>query len=522
MPNSNKQHNFKPIYWTTAALICWYIMIGWYLQQHHLWDSEALFLKEKAQIVAQNNHSIIQTLIITYPVLPFFGTLLFQWVGLLAPVIFSAINVALLCAIISYGMIVYRLPKYALVAMTIVFFLHPGLVWLGASGNGYVVLLVAFFFILTGLYEYYLREMAFHITFAGFFMLMSLFVDIRFFWVIAFSVPILVFLAQRRYRIDKQEEGELLKEVEKEFRRPLLMREQAVFSMILFLPLLVGATYLFFNHLFVGDWVFFLRSPYASWRVIEHFIYQRFHDNYPWGAMSYPFYEEGLWDIFMHILFVAPTFFLLGRWALKTPVLLGLAVLPCCYLLIIFYGYGEYPRVSYYMLLWVVGAVGIIYEYSAQSIRWWKILVVLQILSTGTSWYYFRYSNIEEERSFASIIWGGKPILPEDKIAAEQVADYLRKNLKPTERVLLDDALGFPIVAFHGDVRRFILPFQSKFFLLSLSTPSVSAAYIVAQKKYAPLHAWDKVAIKKDALVWWGEDYKTVFTAGDWEVLKRD
>lgn len=246
----------------------------------------------------------------------------------------------------------------------------------------------------------------------------------------------------------------------------------------LFMSVVTICTWLYMNWLFTGDAYYFLHSQSSGLQL---------------PATQAFLQQEGFWlswfRSFAWIAQVVPVYLCLVGWLLwqkqhwqLTSLML---LLPVIFLVAAFWQGTFMPEVSRFGIF-----IGIIPLFLRQfpPVKLWQHLVltaalVASLLSSGAMLQQNQF--IPEE----TILWRQltQQTLPssrsvqqwaQQKQAQQQIAQVLHEKLLPGQRVLMDDAVNFPIIYLVNNASQFILPYQNEFFL-ALQQPELLTDYIL-------------------------------------------
>ena len=246
---------------------------------------------------------------------------------------------------------------------------------------------------------------------------------------------------------------------------------------VLFMSLVLIGTWLYMNWIFTGDAYYFLNSHYSGMRLAQTKIFLQ-QENF-WGSWLYSF----TW-----IIKVVPVYTLISgwviwqdrRWLVATLILL----LPVILLVAALWQGTFMPEISRFGIF--LGILPLLLQ-QFPLVKWQRFtftgaLVVNLLICV----------NLLQQNQFVpeeTILWRQitQQSLPaalsvqqwhQQKQAQREIASVLFEKLVPGQKVLMDDAVNFPIIYLVNDASYFILPYQNEFFL-ALQQPDLMTDFIL-------------------------------------------
>jgi len=140
--------------------------------------------------------------------------------------------------------------------------------------------------------------------------------------------------------------------------------------------------------------------------------------------------------------------------------------------------YEKVVLVHEYYLIFLILAI-LCFVIKAQPLKnsfWFKtVLTVIILAQFYTGYYFLSHSLIDDERNFITILKDRNPDEQQDE--NRDMANYIN-GLPDGSKILIDDAIAYPIVAFTNDIANLTLPYQENF-LSSIETPGQYVGYIL-------------------------------------------
>ena len=143
--------------------------------------------------------------------------------------------------------------------------------------------------------------------------------------------------------------------------------------------------------------------------------------------------------------------------------------------------HAKYEKVflaqEYYLMFLILALLGILYKVELKKSQpALKLLVgVATVIQLYTGYFFLENSSISEEHDFAATLFD--PAAGNEQSESRDMAAYLN-NLPADSRVLMDDAIAYPIAAYTDNIHKLTLPYQNDF-LSAIETPDKYDNYIL-------------------------------------------
>ncbi len=441
---------------TYLCFFGYYLAIGLVLHIVFSFNSrEGIFLLEKGIIALYGAPPQLENIGLVYPPLPFVVNLPFAALKLLwGPQVVTAAATAGLATLTLSEVRKLERGRLLEILFIVVLACHPLVLYLatmGASSILYALLLATYIYLLI---SYAFLGKTFFLVSAGLTMGVLAFVRYETLFILMFMLPVLHIVS-----------GGL------RFHSP--QASWALILMNVIPPVFAWLSWTYLNWLFTGDWLNFLRSPYAYFRNIELFalanpeMLQARHDvlGSLWIVLkkSLVVFPLFFWAILRVRNFSISWFFLAPLFALAFAAFAGLTL----------------STFEEYVVLIPLSVFLLAFERTSPSRMQQVVFAVLILVSIPLSLRGMLNSAHEQERQFAAMYLGQEP--PQVFEHERRLAAFITSELDPTEKILLDDANGFPIVAYTKQPQRFMLPYQYMFPSAAISPASFIDAFIVAR-----------------------------------------
>jgi hypothetical protein len=364
---------------------------------------------------------------------------------------------------------------FYLLVLLIVFIFHPGVLYAACSGKSIAMVLIFFFLFFINLLKFYRSNTTFHVSIASICLVLLIFCDYKFIWLTLFFIPLVLSITIQSLNLSEQESifRLFLSFNNPSLRRKLINKTFALYIILFVLPIACVICYKLLNLTHANDLNYFSESPYATWTVLA--------DKLTFDQLSttsvYQLPENSLLIsvkilMFCPLLVVAIYLFRNSTYQILT------LLTPFAFVEFLHIKYDKVYLVNeYYMIFLVLSLLCILYR--SQTIRNQAVLKlivgVLTLVQLYTGFVFLQSSSIGEERNFISILF--KRANDTQQNDNRELANYIN-HLPKNSRVLMDDAIAYPIVAFTKDMHNLTLPYEAVF-LSAIEAPDKYDDYIL-------------------------------------------
>lgn len=468
------------------ALLMYYLIMSWILHRTGYEHSENLFIAEKIKVLFESDENTLLTLGTTFPSLVFLSSLVFTPFGyLFAPILASiAITTALFYMIVNDFKNTSKISAIVYVpVITLLFFLHPGLIYAAISGRGVAAILLFFYLVFRSLFRYYQTQTTFYLSMTSIYLACLIFCDYNFLWLLFAFFPFIVLVSLEGLKINKEQPAILqyFQSVNNlSQRRKLANRTVAIYIIVFLLPF--GALFLFqvLNQTHAGNSTYFLTSQYANWHVIGNvpigeIVSTGTSKNV--GKQSQLLFQA--YVLLLNPLLILAFFYYRG----KLYELLTLLA-PFILISILIINLQYYFTIEYYLIFLILGLLGLsIYggKKFSKKVTWFLVFTVA-LLNVFTGIYYFKQTDDAEEKQFYTAVKDYKNWLGTKSINEEfEIAAYISSIATPTNKVLIDDASAFKVIAHLKNLDGIIMPLNKNFVTL-IENPIAGARFMLIAK----------------------------------------
>ncbi|MEZ0362066.1 MAG: hypothetical protein ABWK04_09295 [Hydrogenobacter sp.] len=266
--------------------------------------------------------------------------------------------------------------------------------------------------------------------------------------------------------------------------------------------------WLYLNWIFTGDPLTFIRSPYSFFRsepIDPSLLSVR---GSFFGSLEYTTLK-----LITYLPITLPYFLLLFSFKRYRLLYLSPAYLvyisPILLVLFSVYFSAFFPA-YYYTVLFLLFAISF---QASFGVKISKPVILAFIISLASSWILPLTSKEENEKNFLRFLLTGK--ITGNLEEYRKIARVLREI--NCERILIDDAGGFPIIVFTGKPKMFYLPYMYEYYTV-LSYPQAFANCIVVDK----MSPTDKVRMRfSKANMGFLEGYSLIYEGKIYNVFGR-
>lgn len=451
------------------VLLVFYLVLSWVLHRTGYEHPESVFIAEKIKILFDSNENNLVTLGTTFPTIVFLASVIFTPFGyLFAPILASiAFTVMLFYTLLKDFKETSKLPDFVYIPLvSLLFFLHPGLIYAAISGRGVAAILIFFYYLFRSLFRYYRTQTTFYLSMASIYLTCLVFCDFNFIWLLLAFFPFIVLVSLEGLKINKEQApvAQYFESINNTSqRRKLTNRAVAIYIILFLLPL--GALLLFgyLNATHAGTSTYFLYSQYANWHVSGNHPFGEVVGNLAKGSNS-AFQSQILFQFY--VFFLTPLLFLTFFYFRGKLYELFTLIAPFILIAILIINCQFYFLIEYYLIFLVLALVGLSF-YAAKKFTkkaTWFIFFIFGLLNVFTGIYYFKKSDDPDERKFFGIIRDYKYWLKVKGNTEDfDVAQYIASIADINNKVLVDDAAAFQIVAHLKSLEGIELPINKSF-----------------------------------------------------------
>jgi hypothetical protein len=460
----------------TAIVAIYYLVCGVYLNSLGYMNQEALFYVEKVRIIFEGVGYKLKVIGLTAPVLPFFATFAFTTISpLLAPVIASALGTASLFYIMATTLVKRSEDDYYLFLLLITFLLHPGIIYVAASGKAIYMVLIFFYLFFLNMFKYYTSNTTFHISIASICLVLLLFCEYKFIWLTLFFIPLIFSISLQSLNLAEKESIFRMTQSfnSPSLRRKLINKTFALYIILFILPITSIICYKLLNLTNANDGDYFINSPYATWTVLaERFAYETVALDQNFKTPEISLLISARMVMFCPLIVFAVVLF--RRYPYQVLTLLT----PFAFVEFLHIKYEKvFISYQFYMIFLILALLCLIIKVRPvkRSILLKGFLTVLILVQFGTGYYFLSNSLVEDERNFITLLKTRVPTEEQDE--AKDMANYI-SGLPDGTRVMVDDAVAYPIVAFTSNIGDLVMPYQENF-ISAIETPGQYVNYIL-------------------------------------------
>jgi hypothetical protein len=436
---------------------------------------------------------------LTTPILPFYATFIFTSIdnGVLAPVIASSLGTAMLFYIMVSTLFKRTTSDFYLLILIILFLFHPGILFIACSGKGIYLSLIFFFLFFLNILKFYRSNTTFHISIASICLVILVFCDYKFIWLTLFFIPLVLSIAIQSLNLSEKESifRLFLSFNSPSLRRKLFSKTFALYIILFILPIASIIGYKLLNLTHANDLNYFLESPYATWNVLQDKLQ---YDQLSVNSNSFLPSEISLLISAKAIIFCP--MILIAIYMFKDSTYQILTILtPFAFIEFLHIKYDKiFLDYEYFMIFIVLAFLCIMFKIDIirrQTII--KILMAVGLcLEIFTGYYFLKNSNVPEERNFFTVLKDRS----NDYSQSQNLDAASALNELPTSgKVLVDDAVAYPIIAYSKHIQQLTMPYQDEFagaleapekyddYLLIATAKNINTGYTQINNKYVEI-----------------------------------
>ena len=465
-------------------LLAFYLLLSWLIHRTGFEHSEALFMAEKTKILFEASSNTLLTLGTTFPAVTFLSSLVFSAFGnLFAPILASSGFMVLLFHSILNDFQKSNIPRRVYLLITLLIFVfHPGFIYAAISGRSVGAILMFFYLLFRSLFNFYKTQISYYLSMSSIFLTFLVFCDYNFIWLLLCFLPIIVLVALEGLKLSKG--PPILQYFESvnipSQRRKLTNRTLALYVIIFLLP--IGALFLFrtLNFYHAGDTTYFLTSQYANWHVTGNISIAELVNSSKIDNVI-----EQIQLVFqVYVILLTPLIILVLLFFKGKIYELFTIVAPFILLTILLLDDQFYITVEYYLIFVVLAFIGLaIYTgVKYKSKLWWPVIVGVTVLNVFTGIIYFNRTSDPEETHFFSCLKNIRHLQHERATNEEiKVATFISNIINQNNKILMDDAAAYKIMAHLRSLKSVIMPNNDNFITI-VENPKLEAKYVCIAK----------------------------------------
>ena len=447
----------------TFILAAYYLVCGIYLNKLGYTNSESLFYLEKAKIVFDGVGDRIKVIGFTSPIFPFYATFIFTTISGLSPLIASAIGTALLFYIMAKSLTKRFNDDYYLLILVLLFLFHPGLLYTACSGKGIYLILIFFYLFFLNILKFYRSNTTFHISIASICLVILVFCDYKFIWLTLFFIPLVLSITIQSLNLSEKESifRMFLSFNSPSLRRKLISKTFALYVIMFILPIASIFCYKLLNLSHANDLNYFTENPYATWNVLNdklnHNLLQSTGENSSYLPQEVSLLISVKALIFCPLILIAIYLFSESTYQILT------LITPFAFIEFLHIKYDTvYLAYEYYLIFLILALLCVLYK--AQLVKNQKalkiIIAIMVIVQVYTGYLFLSRSSITEEHNFITML---TTVIPdESQNNNQEITSYI--NHLPTDyKILMDDAVAYPIAAYANNIKQLTMPYQDEF-----------------------------------------------------------
>jgi len=452
----------------TVLLGIYYLVCGVYLNKLGYYTPESLFFIEKTRVIFEGIGNKLKLVGLTSPLLPFYITFPFTSISAeLAPVMASATGTSVLFYLLARKLTEKVKDDFYLVLLLLLFLLHPAILYVASSGRAVYLSLIFFYVFYVNIFKYYKANTTFHISIASICLVILIFCDYKFIWLTLFFIPLVFSIAVHSLNLGEKES---IFRITQSFNSPSLRRKLinktfAMYVIMFSLPMATVLCYKLLNLTNANDLDYFHESPYATWTVLaERLNYEMLVSNINFKSPDVSLL------ISVKVIFICPMMLLaIFMYRDSNYQILTLAA-PFAFIEFL---HIKYEKVSleyeYYLMFVVLALLAVVLKiHTIKNKRLFKsVMAAIVLVQIGTGFYYIKNSPVADEKNFISMLLNRTVDARQDE--NKDMANYIN-GLPDNAKILADDAIAYPIIAFTYNIKSLTLPYQESY-LSAIETP---------------------------------------------------
>lgn len=474
-----------------------FFIIGVYLYlNYNFYAQEGIFLMEKAQLALRGNPPRLENLGLVYPPLPY---LFYLPLGISSSPIASLVVSSFWGAFIIALCIRYLrwIPGNTIVKLllTIFLFVNPMFIYTVFAQPSQTLYVLFFLIFVYSFFRFHETRIPYYIILSG--VALGAMSGIRYdtFFLTLALIPFAPFLISESTEFN-------------------VVRIFALTLMLVLPTFIILGSWIYLNWIFAGAPFHFYFSPYSYFKQVSKEMALR-----PELAEAKGNILLAIWIVLkMSFLSYPAYFFTLPT--IRTITLFVAAFAPIILQVIVLFLGISALSFSWFAVLIPISVIIMYYFINSPLYRPIYAYVVIILMAISVYFSYVALDNSSEltEKNFATVLKGESvsDIFEEEL----KVAKFLKENTSDSDMILIDDAVGYPIVCFYNSPKQFYLPYQYDYVRL-IQRPQYVADYIVVPKPEITATGFDQLTAMYPNAFEKGFDFTTlVYQTSKWKVYK--
>lgn len=474
-----------------------FFIIGVYLYlNYNFYAQEGIFLMEKAQLALRGNPPRLENLGLVYPPLPY---LFYLPLGISSSPIASLVVSSFWGAFIIALCIRYLrwIPGNTIVKLllTIFLFVSPMFIYTVFAQPSQTLYSLFFLIFVYSFFRFHETRIPYYIILSG--VALGAMSGIRYdtFFLTLALIPFAPFLISESTEFN-------------------VVRIFALTLMLVLPTFIILGSWIYLNWIFAGAPFHFYFSPYSYFKQVSKEMALR-----PELAEAKGNILLAIWIVLkMSFLSYPAYFFTLPT--IRTITLFVAAFAPIILQVIVLFLGISALSFSWFAVLIPISVIIMYYFINSPLYRPIYAYVVIILMAISVYFSYVALDNSSElsEKNFATVLKGESvsDIFEEEL----KVAKFLKENTSDSDMILIDDAVGYPIVCFYNSPKQFYLPYQYDYVRL-IQRPQFVADYIVVPKPEITANGFDQLTAMYPNAFEKGFDFTTlVYQTSKWKVYK--
>jgi len=474
--------------WLFFALM--YTLISTWMRSNGYLSWEGLFISQKLELIFEPEIDKLKLFVFIYPVLTFFASLPGAVISYIEAPYFTSILLTSLFAAFAVNSLVDKRGPTIVWSTVLYLLVSPVFLFAAVSGTSFYAYILGYFLVFYYLFHYVDDVTTYRLTMLGLVLMFMTFVNYRILWLFVFLIPlvyILTILSANHLHLSIPGKLERIYTTAA-LRRKFLGRAFAMMVVVGFLPMMSFLLYVLLNRILTGNAFFFEDNVTSQWSsyVEQSFISFKSLTDKRLASTNDPYFYAILLLLFPMYLY---------QFIRKTREFFKVAIFLTIPLVLLFFFRSEHfelINLNYFSVFIACGmAAGVMYKprerYRRLNQYIWPIVLGLAVIG---EWVYFSQSSYRPEKSF----YQAARYQESDKMikSLKHAAAYIDKRVEPTDQILCDEAIFYPLMAFTEDQSKFLHTFDNTYYT-ALQNPSLYTKYLVLSASMSPLYNWDVI-----------------------------
>lgn len=487
-----KKSYFKSFLIFSLYAIAYGIMVT-YLKMNGYMNFEHLFISHNFILGQGENGEIIKKFFFSYPIISHILAYPFSFISNIDSPFYASILITSLLNTFIIKTISRKKFTFFTFIVFIYLLLSPIQIYAATSGSSFYLYYLTYFLLFFFLYNYTISFATYYLTLTSLIISLIPLLNHQLLWTMLLLIPILFFYSALSIQgLNTNIIARLIRIFSNvSLRRRFIGRFFSMNVIIVFFPITIYLVYLFINHLYGADYLFFTKNNTSSWNTMRVNDLVAMDDQHKLSLNA----DNNL-NFISLILTVIVLFLVELLTDLNNKIKLSsFLIAPCLIVILLKNSNVEMLKLNYFSIFTCLGLASFVAFYGKNLKKrpiFKKVVYSLCLISSiYLEFQYFTQTiDIQEKVFYQSAVYNKKNVILDNYKSA---IGYINKYISPNDVILCDNSVFFPIITLDNKKHYFIQNL-SEDYVLALNAPHKFSDYIIISKENSPFYNQDNLA----------------------------